>query len=230
MKVLLYGRFGKHPQELGPLVAQFGFEIVDSDPEVVITYGGDGTFLGAERDWPQIPKLLLRDSDHCRLCSTLSNEELLSGLKNGSLQSNLMNKLEVKIHNRVLLAANDVVLRNSLVNSALRFKFTAGLENHLQEEFIGDGIVIATPLGSTGYYYSITRKTFTQGLGLAFNNIHNIDVDPIVTDAMSLTILVVRGPGQLSVDNNPEMLTLSDGDEIIINKSSKMATLLVPKK
>jgi len=40
------------------------------------------------------------------------------------------------------------------------------------ERVVGDGILVATPFGSTGYYRSITGGQFTDGLGVAFNNVH----------------------------------------------------------
>jgi len=40
------------------------------------------------------------------------------------------------------------------------------------EKVIGDGLLVATPFGSSGYYRSISGGVFETGLGVAFNNVH----------------------------------------------------------
>ncbi|ELY35524.1 hypothetical protein C496_23146 [Natronorubrum tibetense GA33] len=40
------------------------------------------------------------------------------------------------------------------------------------ERLVGDGVLVATPFGSTGYYRSIIGGTFSSGLSVAFNNVH----------------------------------------------------------
>ena len=44
------------------LVEESGLEVVTEDPDVVLTFGGDGLLLGSERAWPGVPKLPLRNS------------------------------------------------------------------------------------------------------------------------------------------------------------------------
>ena len=40
-----------------------GFEFTEDDPDVVVSYGGDGMFLISERVFPGVPKILVRDSE-----------------------------------------------------------------------------------------------------------------------------------------------------------------------
>ena len=47
---------GRNLEDLRPLLRMFPVEIVDSEPDLVISYGGDGSLLGAERDFPGVPK------------------------------------------------------------------------------------------------------------------------------------------------------------------------------
>ena len=43
---------GRNLDDLRPLLRMFPVKLVDSDPDLVISYGGDGSLLGAERDFP----------------------------------------------------------------------------------------------------------------------------------------------------------------------------------
>jgi NAD+ kinase len=232
MKVLLYGKFGAFPTEIESLVSSFpNLEIVKTNPERIITYGGDGTFIGSERDFPEIPKLYLKNSDGGFHASKLSNNSLLDLLAKNQLKIVESPKLEATAPTgHSLLAMNDIVVRNSNPVSALRFTISSNLPLPTTDPvYVGDGIVVATPFGSSGYFFSITKKTFNSGFGLALNNIHSIapNYQSLVTN-FSLAITITRGPGLLLADNNPEFINLKTGDRITIQPSLQTARLLTP--
>lgn len=233
MKVLLYGRYGQYPSEIEDLVKSYGLEIVSTTPDVIITYGGDGTLLGAERDFPGIPKLYLKNTTVGYHASKLPNEKLLELLAKNKLIIKTYSKIEAVYKNDSLVALNDIVVRNIHPNTALRFSLT--IDHHpakpdFPDEFIGDGIVVATPFGSSGYFFSISRRIFDSGLGLAFNNIHNFESDHVfLHDQSEIELVVHRGPGILLADNNPEMITLKEEDELIIKKSLQEAKVFSPE-
>ena len=57
MKIKL---LGKNLGDIRPLLNELGFEEVERGFELIVTHGGDGALLGAEREFPGVPKLLLR--------------------------------------------------------------------------------------------------------------------------------------------------------------------------
>ena len=60
---------GKNLADIMPVLTGFGLQLCDSEePELIITYGGDGALLGAEREFPGIPKLPLRDAATAPTC------------------------------------------------------------------------------------------------------------------------------------------------------------------
>lgn len=222
MKVLLYSRYGKYAEEIEDQIKDADLEIVDKNPDIVITHGGDGTILGAERDYPGIPKLPLRNSAICHLCSPLPNEKVLELLSKNLLKTKELIKLEASVNGRILVALNDVVIAHKFPNLALRFKIDS-------KEMIGDGVVIATPFGSTGYFYSITHRAITKGIGLAFNNIHNQEVKPrVLEEDTEIKVTITRGPGVLAADNDPRLIDLKEGEEITVKKSPHSAKILAP--
>lgn len=207
MKALLYG---KNSKDIAALVKDQEIELVDSKPEVIITNGGDGTLLTSERAYPGIPKLPIRDSRVCNKCLNHQDETVLKNLVAGKLILREYKKLETTILYKTLLALNDFVIRNVLPMHAIRFLTSVTSETLL----IGDGIVLSTPFGSTGYFKSITGDTFDKGFGLAFNNTTEKLQPVFFKDKESVTFKLVRGAATLSFDNNPDIFNIDEGSEL----------------
>ena len=67
MKVAIVGLQKK--QFITKLKTEYPDFVIDTEhPEMVICYGGDGTLLFGEREYPGIPKILVRNSKVCFLC------------------------------------------------------------------------------------------------------------------------------------------------------------------
>lgn len=217
MKITL---FGKKSNQIKTLVESIGFSIVSKNPEAVITYGGDGTLLSAESKFPSIPKLAIRDNSICIKCQNHEDKIVLIKLREGKLKLTKYHKLEGVLEGKKLLAINDFVIRNSLQMHAIRFKVFKN-SKQIDSLIIGDGIVLATSFGSTGYFQSITKTNFSRGFGLAFNNT-TIDLKAeYFNEKDTIKIVIVRGPATLTSDNNPENFELSGNTEITFNPSGQ---------
>ncbi len=97
---------------------------------------------------------------------------------------------------------------------AIRFKVLKNGHAITSEIIIGDGVVATTPFGSTGYFKSITRETLENGFALAFNNTVQ-EFTPLKFDEDDvIKIVIIRGPGSLSSDNNPKLIQLREHDEM----------------
>lgn len=222
MKLLLSG---KNAQNLEELTKKLGFELVTKSPDIVISYGGDGTLLSAERQYPGIPKLPIRDSKVCKKCSNHTEEILLTSLANGKLELKEYDKMETEFEGIKFLALNDIVVRNTSAFHAIRLRIKINQKLIQEQLIIGDGIVASTPFGSTGYFQSITRKSFDKNFQIAFNNTID-EFKPIeFTLQDQIRIQIVRGPAQLTSDNNPKILELSDLNEISIFASEQKALI-----
>ena len=216
MKILLFGKNSKNIEEL---VKKLGFEIVTSDPDVVISYGGDGTLLSSEREYPGIPKLPIRNSEFCNKCAEHEDEQILKKLLQGKLKLKEHRKLETEILYKPFLALNDFVVRNQDPTHTIRFKVTN------DKLLIGDGVVIATPFGSSGYFKSITGQTFSSGFGLAFNNITEKLAPIFFKNNDQVNFKLIRGKATLSMDNNPDIFIIDEGSELIFKLSDQIAKI-----
>jgi len=223
MRVALSGR---HLDDLRTILADFPVEVVSTDPDLVISYGGDGALLGAERQYPGIPKLPLRDRRTAPKCPCHSEEAVLTALFDGSLKSSRLMKLigEDQTGTRVI-GINDVVIGKGLIHSAVRFRLW--LDGELYEhQIVGDGVVVATPFGSTGWYRCITRSFFRSGIGIAFNNSMEPLDHLVLPDSAELEVQILRGPAVLLADNDPVRISLDRGHRARIYKADSYATVL----
>lgn len=195
-------------------------QLVKQKPDFVLCYGGDGTLLFAERLYPTIPKVMIRHSRVCQLCARLARETIIRLLVHGQYSVVEQPLLETTYRRQTLYGINDIMVAHGQVNTGLRYHLWLNGEP-FADELLGDGVVVATPLGSTGYYQSITRSTFQQGLGIAFNNsifsISNI----VVPEDTVVKVRVDRGPGLIAVDNNDHLIPLRTHDTVTIQRSHR---------
>src|SRR3989338_147280 len=224
MKVALVDTVKKKEGE--KLLSAAGFSVVSCNPDMVVSYGGDGTIMRAEQKFPGVPILPLRASMVCKLCPDISNEEILSRVKNGKFAVSEMWKIQASTKGVTLDGMNDVIVHNADPRHAIRYTIFVN-NKPMGGEIIGDGMVIATPFGSTGYYRSITDSYFEVGIGVAFNN-STEQSDHIVLDENSVIgISVLRGQAIVYVDNRKETIFLGENDIVEIRKSDKIARVVV---
>lgn len=219
MKIKL---LGKNLHDIAPLLRKYSLFECDEDFEAVITHGGDGSLLGAERDYPGVPKFPIRDAATAPTCSEHALEKRLELFSSGKYAITRLAKVQASVHGKTLTALNDVFLHNADFGSALRYRVEIDGELYANE-VAGDGICLASVHGSSAYYRSITHSLFRTGLGLAFSN-STEEVDHLVLDEKSVVkITVTRGPGVLLADNSPERITVKEGDTVILEKAQKEA-------
>ena len=86
MKTALLGRY---LEDILPFIKSSGMRIVKKNPDIIIVHGGDGALLGAEREFPGIPKFPIRDIRTAPLCPEHSSyERIFSIFRKKSLSRN----------------------------------------------------------------------------------------------------------------------------------------------
>lgn len=223
MRVLL---IGTNATDLTPLAQAVGLEVVTQArrAEAAICFGGDGTLLGAERDFPGLPKVPIRralagDRGHQRELRTI-----LQRVATGRATETRLPKLLAVSGQHRVLALNDVVIKNRHVTAAVRFRVEIDGVAHFGE-IVGDGLVAATPFGSSAYYRSITNSVIHVGIGLAFNNSTEPVNHLVLGHESRIRIVITRGPAELAVDNNPRLLPLAEGDTVEIQQAPEVAII-----
>lgn len=223
MKALVFN--GTKAGDIETLLKEYGFELVTENPDIVVSYGGDGTLMRAEQAFPGIPKLPLRGSMICKLCHALPNEDVVRSITEGNYTTEEYWKLEVRAKGNTIVGMNDIIVHNADPRHAIRYELFINDKN-IGHKIIGDGVVVATPFGSTGYYRSITDSYFELGIGIAFNNSTEQSDHVVVKENSVVRIVVARGPAIVYVDNREERIALEEGNEVLIRKSDKVAKIL----
>ena len=235
MKLLIYGH---QTQDIAEQAEKVGFEIVHDiyqvkkhfddvgNPTViVVSYGGDGTFMKAEEKYPGIPKLAIRRSRVCKLCSNLPTEEIFRKLFVGEYIIKDELKIEAAFEGMRLVGLNEIIVHNVDPRKAIRYEiFVNGKK--VGHEIIGDGVIVSTPHGSTGYYRSITDSFFEVGIGVAFNNSTEQSDHMVLKDSSEIVVKIIRGKAVIYADNSDKEILLDDGHEIVIRKHINSAKIV----
>lgn len=195
------------------------------NPDAVICQGGDGTLLLAERLYPSIPKILVKDSPTCQKGVNLPLETVKQKILDREFEIIEYPKLECSVNQKQkLVCFNDFIIRNDFPTHAIRFDLEVNQKKY--QNLIGDGLVVATPFGSTAYYNSITRKPFEKGLGLAFNNLTQYQDHLVLDENAVIRIKINRKTAHLVADNNPDFIQLKENDLVEIKKAKETAKLI----
>lgn len=221
MKIKLVG---KNLNDIIPLLKADGFELTDGIPELVIAHGGDGALLDAERLYPGIPKLPLRDRKTAPLCRRHSYEQQLDEFRAGKTVKTVNPKLCGGFADCRLLGLNDIFLHNRDRGSAMRYRVWINDELYAHE-IVGDAVGMSTVHGSTAYYRSITHSIFKTGLGLAFSNSTEVVNHLVLPEDAVVRIKIIRGPGLLVADNNPEVIEVPPDHEVRLAKAAEHAVI-----
>lgn len=224
------------------LLKQHGFSVVSSlssKPDVVVAFGGDGTILESEQRYPGVPKLGVRNSEHCHLCQLRfagkHAEELvcwsclqegIEALKAGAFHIVTREKVQAVFGGKTLSGLNEVQLHNPDPRRAVRFSISAGGKT-LVDEAIGDGVLLATAFGAGGYFRSISRQSFDQGFGLALNNPVEAAGPWFFPEPLpAISIRLIRGPGWVLADNAARKLIVPSGRNIVFRRSPQAASFV----
>ena len=159
--------------------------------DIVVLYGGDGTLVGEWRKfrkrkggkWPLPVRNYGLCQKHLEFYTKFFNasedsEENLS-LKQ-FLFPVLRSSFKDKSLDNYLDALSELTIVNADQTAALRFNIKLN-GKPIVENVIANGVILATKLGSTGYFKSVARTIFTQGIGVGFicptYSVPNIVVD-----------------------------------------------------
>jgi len=222
MKIWIESRFDK--SEIVKAVKKLGVEINKQEPDFVITYGGDGTILQAERKFPGIPKVPIKRSKNCSMCVCYGSGDIdlvLEKLRKKDFSLEKVSKVESSFRGKRLVAVNEIQIHNKDPRKAIRFNLET--EKTRLEEVIGDGLIFSTAFGSTAYYRALGLEPFKKGVMIGFNNVYP-HRKPIVLKGSSF-VQIVRENALLICDNNG-IVSLKPSDRVEIKESKEKAVFV----
>jgi NAD+ kinase len=199
--------------------------------DLLVTVGGDGTFLfGARLAAPRgIPVLgvnrgrlgFLTDLDLANLSSVI--EAFAAGRT--SCQRRSMLSAEVAGGSSPVLALNDIALKSPEV-AVVRFRVEA--DGELMGVFDADGVVVATATGSTGYALSAGGPPVdprVRAILVVPLAPHAVITRPIVLPEMSAVTVTVEHGRALAAADGQQLAELGSGDGLTISPGPELCVL-----
>jgi len=222
-------------RDLARLARRLGFE-VSADPsaaEVVVVLGGDGTMLGAVHACPGVPLLGLN----------LGSLGFLAGVEEPAFKDALkaLAKGEYTLSRRTMLswsapgkkggkALNEMVVSRGVSGHAASIDLD--VDGRPATRFSADGLVVATPTGSTAY-------SLAAGGPILMPDSQAFVVTPICPHALSSRPVVVRDSSRFAlkahIRDGQQLAVFADGvpvtnlgagEVLEISKASSRATLI----
>lgn len=233
-RILNVALFGAQAESLAPEIEKHeNLRLTPDAPDVVVSYGGDGTLLASELHYPGVPKAPILNSRRGHRCIPQPPEEVIAGLAAGGLFANSYTKLECRLElkgqpsPKPLLALNEFSVHMGRLNSAVRWQLWINEDPYEDGlEILGDGFLVCTPFGSTAYFSKITRGLFTKGIGVAFKATTEHTDHLVLPADVGLRFRITRGPAVLAWDSATEFYNLNDGDNLFLRKSPQSAVIL----
>ena len=212
------------------------------DADLAIVVGGDGTLLNAARNLaPYGVPIVGINTGRLGFLVDVSPDDILGTLQeilqgNYITEQRLMLKAEVLREGELVaeqMAFNDVVVNNQYQARMIEFNMHAD-DRYVNHER-ADGIVVATPTGSTAYALSSGGPILHPSLeAIALVPIcpHTLNHRPLVIDA-GVTITIAIDPectveAQVSFDGQANC-NLHAGDRVRIRRSETRVQLLHPQ-
>ena len=210
-----------------------------SDSDMLVCMGGDGTILSCSKLAARynLPVLGI-NYGHKGFIAALEPDEidLLGGILKGEYVTENRMMLEAKVIRNGETVFEDFGLNETVIKSAVSHPVKVKVFGDDVEisSFSGDGIIVATPTGSTAY-------SLSAGGPIVEPNAENLILTPICAHSLNPRTVVLRGSRKveirlaskvdtvLALDGNTTFRVLPD-DMIEITKSRYITTLVVGTK
>lgn len=216
-------------------------EEVPDGADLIIVLGGDGTLLSAARILAgrDIP-LFAVNLGHLGFLTAIRHDELYPELDRalrGEHRIGLRRMVDCEIvRDEVRIAAysalNDVVIAKSEI--ARMIDLDTHVDSHFVAAYKADGLIIATPTGSTAY-------SLSAGGPVIFPSVNAFCITPICPHMLTNRPVIVPDTSVIQIVNHGEDGTyltidgqvgepLSKGDRIVCRSSPKTIQLIRPPK
>jgi len=207
--------------------------------DLVIVLGGDGTMLGVARQiaGKEVPLIGINMGTlgYMTDIPLKDAQSVLEEMLNGYFTEDIRYLLEAEVIRGQEVIGNGLALNDVVVNRS-GFSGMLELTVHVNDQFMydqrSDGLIVATPTGSTAYSMSAGGPILhpsVAGVVLAPIAPHSLSNRPIVLPNDSAIFIELIGGKDVSVNFDMQSLThLKIGDKVKIIRSQKTITLLHP--
>tara|TARA_B100000700_G_scaffold230092_1_gene254429 strand:+ start:324 stop:1217 length:894 start_codon:yes stop_codon:yes gene_type:complete len=225
-----------HNPELDRMVKIDNFDNCVSNSDFILSIGGDGTILSTVRKLKgkEIPVLGVHIGNLGFLAQSTEDTliDALECLNKGDyeLDNRILLKITISNLDKIYYAFNDVVVDHGSSGRILKTKvYSDGVHINNYE---GDGVIISTPTGSTGY-------SLSSGGPIIYPNLDVVTITPISSHSLSARPIVISSNSNIEIKfpkdfidaaltvDGQERVTLTQNNIISINKANFGARLVL---
>lgn len=213
-------------------------ESAPADADVVVALGGDGTILRAVREHPGLPVLGFNLGGLGFLSSVERRDfdtalALLAAGRYRLSARTLLTVGKAGADAHAHYALNDIVLVREMTGHAVSFDLSA--DGHAATRYLADGLIIATPTGSTAYSLSAGGPVLMPdcgGIVVTPMNPHALGVRPMVLpDSVRLAVRSLsRADGRTDeigvYADGVQVFMLGAGETVELSKAPQRATFV----
>ncbi|MGM7682135.1 NAD kinase [Cytobacillus sp. Hm23] len=228
----------KQVESLYTIAEQYGFTIVNDykDANIIVSIGGDGTFLQAVRKTGFQEDCLYAGISNTGSLSLYCDfhiddtDKMIEALKNEEVEVRRYPTINVSVDDMTSFQClNECSIRSTIIKT---FVIDVHIDDLHFETFRGDGMVIATPTGSTAYNKSVNGAVVDPLLpcmqvseiaSLNNNRYRTLGSSFILSGARKLTLKVVQ-------DGNDFPTIGMDNEAVSIRHVNKIEIQLSDKK
>src|SRR5947209_8428311 len=214
-------------------------EEMASQVDIIVVFGGDGSMLGAARLIGTRPVPVMGiNFGRLGYLTDFTLEELFPALEyvvSGHFTTDPRLRLEASVYREGELLSTDLVLNDVVINrSASRMiEVDCWIDSQFVTRFHADGLIVATPTGSTAY-------TLSAGGPIIYPGANVLVLTPICPHTLSNRPLVITDTSVVELALHPtheEVTLMLDGqrnipmrsdDRVIIRKSASLLELVRP--
>lgn len=205
------------------------------DADVALVLGGDGTMLRAVQMAGDIPLLGINFGTlgYMTAVDKSRAEEAVEKLISGDYTVERRMMLDVKVirGGNVVLSAR--ALNDGVISRGERILLMKEyFDNKLVYKFSGDGLIVATPTGSTAYSLAAGGPVAPGDMQMIITTPvcpHSIYIRPVIASSETTIAITVENKlgdaGTLNIDGQT-LCHVTDGDRVEFTKSSKEAKLV----
>lgn len=211
----------------------------NNEYDCVIVLGGDGTMLRAARDFLELGTPLLGiNLGNVGYLTELSRTGVLAGISrmlsgDYSLEKRMM--LEGSVYKSGELLERSIALNDVVVSKYSPFQaigFDVFVNGSFLNEYSGDGVIVSSPTGSTGYNLSAGGpivEPYADLFVLTPVSVHSLNSRSIILSGDDeIKIVIKRGRGgevkkATAMGDSASRYYLESDDYVVVKKSSKRA-------
>jgi NAD+ kinase len=207
--------------------------------DLAIVVGGDGTMLAAARDLVRhrVP-LVGVNQGRVGFMTDIGQRDMLSGVGailegRGSIEERSLLDAEIVRDGKSILrtlALNEAVLGKGAQGRLIEFSLS--LDGEFVYTLRADGVIVATPTGSTAYAMSAQGPILhpaVPALALVPLNPHTLSARPVsVSDRSVIEILLVRAMDARAHFDGFALTDMAEGDRMVLKRSADTVRFVHP--